>query len=90
MPKLPDDPFGHGPFIYRCVEDRFLLYSVGRDGIDDGGKLLSLAEHDSRQSGDLFLEAFFYAGDSTVATDQEPAPPKAVSADELIPSQNRP
>lgn len=31
------DPFSGQPFCYRLQEDRFLLYSVGRNGRDDGG-----------------------------------------------------
>jgi hypothetical protein len=38
--RLPNDPFAlSGPVHYRCVSaDKYLLYSVGPDGVDDGGK----------------------------------------------------
>lgn len=38
LPKLPDDPASGRPFIYRRQDDgSFLLYSVGFNGIDQGG-----------------------------------------------------
>lgn len=39
---IPDDPFSGEPFRYRRNDDGFILYSVGCDGDDDGGK------HDKR------------------------------------------
>ncbi len=36
--KVPDDPFAlTGTFKYRLEKDKYVLYSVGPDGIDDGG-----------------------------------------------------
>lgn len=37
---LIEDPFSpsRGTLVYRRKENRFLLYSLGRDGDDDGGK----------------------------------------------------
>ena len=35
---LPVDPFSGGAFHYRREGDGFVLYSVGQDGRDDGGK----------------------------------------------------
>jgi len=32
------DPFSAAPFVYRVTDDGFILYSVGFDGDDDGGK----------------------------------------------------
>jgi len=38
LDSLPLDPFALGQgFHYRRTEDRYLLYSVGPDGVDDGG-----------------------------------------------------
>ena len=37
---LPNDPFRKQPFSYRTTPEGFLLYSVGPDGRDDGGKPL--------------------------------------------------
>jgi hypothetical protein len=36
--KLPDDPYGDGPFQYKVAGDDFLLYSLGADMADDGGR----------------------------------------------------
>ena len=35
LPRLPEDPYSGGSFLY--VRDPPLLYSVGRNGRDDGG-----------------------------------------------------
>lgn len=44
MLALPNDPFGHAPFPYRKTTDDFELYSVGVDGVDDGGRFASFWE----------------------------------------------
>jgi hypothetical protein len=36
--KIPDDLFSGHPLIYRLEGDGYLLYSVGVNGIDDGGQ----------------------------------------------------
>ena len=39
LSKLPQDPFNGKPFIYRPqIGTSWLIYSVGPDGVDDGGK----------------------------------------------------
>ena len=38
LESLPDDPFGKRGFIYRKDGSSFRLYSVGFNGIDDGGE----------------------------------------------------
>ncbi len=35
--KIPDDYFTDKPLIYKPSGDGYLLYSVGKDGKDDGG-----------------------------------------------------
>jgi len=44
--SLPVDPFTGEPYLYQSSDDGFLLYSIGQNLIDDGGR------HDSR-SGDI-------------------------------------
>ena len=39
LDELPMDPFSDGPLIYKTTEDDFVLYSVGADFEDDGGKI---------------------------------------------------
>jgi hypothetical protein len=37
LAALPTDPYGGEPYVYRRVDDRFWLYSLGADFDDDGG-----------------------------------------------------
>jgi len=38
LSEVPQDPFSGRPLIYRAQGTNWLLYSVGPDGVDDGGK----------------------------------------------------
>jgi hypothetical protein len=38
LPSVPNDIFSGGPLIYRPEKDGYLLYSVGINGQDDGGR----------------------------------------------------
>lgn len=42
--EIPEDPFSGEDFTYRREGNGFLLYSIGRDLMDDGGKTISKAE----------------------------------------------
>ncbi len=53
---LDRDPFTGGRFVYKPSEQGFLLYSVGEDGVDDGGK--RVAEQMSGR-GDVTLVPFY-------------------------------
>ena len=57
--RLPPDPFGDGPFLYRRAGDDFFLYSVGPNGIDDGGTAPSgTPSHDITMGvGDAHIKA---------------------------------
>ena len=35
------DPINNGRFVYKLVDDGFMLYSKGKNNIDEGGKYLS-------------------------------------------------
>ena len=39
LKKLPMDPYGDGPLVYRRAETGFLLYSFGENLNDDGGEM---------------------------------------------------
>ncbi len=52
---LNRDPFTGGNFVYKPAENGFLLYSMGKDGKDDGG--WRMAER-SRGEGDISLLPF--------------------------------
>lgn len=51
LPEMPLDRFDGQPLRYRIVDDRPLLYSVGRNRIDEGGKLPT-EKQDSPQARD--------------------------------------
>ena len=38
LSRVPQDPFSGRPMIYRPQSTNWLLYSVGPDGVDDGGR----------------------------------------------------
>jgi len=38
LDTIPLDPFSDEPFIYHLVNDDYLLYAIGRNGRNDGGK----------------------------------------------------
>lgn len=38
LPAVPSDPFGDGPVRVRASTNCLLIYSVGPDGVDDGGR----------------------------------------------------
>ena len=41
LPKLPEDPFGPGPLLYRRLNaEKYVLYSRGRNRVDDGGVVI--------------------------------------------------
>ncbi len=47
LPKLPVDRITGKPLQYRIIDDRPIVYSIGVDGIDDGGKLPVACEGDT-------------------------------------------
>lgn len=38
LSKVPQDPFSGRPMVYRSQGTHWLLYSIGPDGVDDGGR----------------------------------------------------
>ncbi len=52
LKKIPKDPLGQKGFVYQPGKDRYILYSAGVNGIDDGGA----NDERDRDKGDLFLE----------------------------------
>ncbi|WP_182864677.1 hypothetical protein [Stieleria mannarensis] len=38
LPSVPADPYTDRPLIYRQTDQGFVIYSAGRNGIDDGGQ----------------------------------------------------
>jgi hypothetical protein len=54
--KLPKDPFSEKDFIYKRQTKGFLLYSVGPDMKDDGGRSLGGQIQSIDDTGDVVLE----------------------------------
>jgi hypothetical protein len=51
------DPFSGKPFIYRRTAGGYLLYSVGPDGVDDGGRVIYASALKETSAGDLVAGA---------------------------------
>ena len=45
---LPEDPYDGNPLRYRKLDKGFVVYSIGKDGIDDGGE-----PQEARAKGDI-------------------------------------
>jgi hypothetical protein len=52
--RIPLDPFTQQPLIYRPQDTNWLLYSVGPDGVDDGGKPVGRGP---AAKGDIFFDS---------------------------------
>lgn len=56
---VPADPFSKQPLIYRAQGTNWLLYSVGLDGVDEGGKRTGKIVFGGGASGDFFFDSPF-------------------------------
>jgi len=56
LAALPLDPFSGRNFLYRRLADGYRLYSVGENGIDDGGEPARPATAANPAQGDLMLD----------------------------------
>jgi hypothetical protein len=57
LQRVPSDPFSDKPLIYRSQGTNWVLYSVGEDGVDDGGKRAGRSVAGSVTKGDLFYDS---------------------------------
>ena len=57
LSKVPPDPFSGRPLIYRRQGTDWLLYSVGPDGVDDGGRSVGRAGAGTVTRRDLFYDS---------------------------------
>jgi hypothetical protein len=62
LQTIPPDPFSQHDFIYQAGKDRYLLYSVGPNGVDDGG----VEDEQGQRNMDLLLEPRSSLGRGTV------------------------
>lgn len=65
---VPSDPFSNRPLVYRSQTDGHLLYSVGANGIDDGGVAAEWSDM-LQGHGDLFLDDPATKADNSDASD---------------------
>ena len=54
---IPLDPFDSQPLIYRAQGTNWLLYSVGLDGVDEGGKRTGKILSSTVVTGDVFFDS---------------------------------
>ena len=57
LQRVPSDPFSGRPMIYRPQGTNWLLYSVGEDGVDNGGKRSGRPGSGAVTKGDLFYDS---------------------------------
>ncbi len=55
--RVPIDPFSDRPVTYRPQGTDWLVYSVGEDGVDDGGKRVGRSVSGTITRGDLFYDS---------------------------------
>ena len=70
LPQIPNDPFTSGPFHYRVTEKKaapevktlssggegYMVYSVGKDGVDDGGTPPRSSESNAKGGYDVTFQ----------------------------------
>jgi hypothetical protein len=57
LQRVPSDPFSGGLVIYHPQGTNWQLYSVGEDGMDDGGKPVGRSVSGTVTKGDLFYDS---------------------------------
>ncbi len=57
LQRVPPDPFSARPLLYRPQGTNWLLYSVGEDAVDDGGKRVGRSVSGTATRGDLFYDS---------------------------------
>ncbi len=55
--RVPTDPFSDRPLIYRPQGTNWLVYSVGEDEVDDGGKPATRWVRGTVTRGDIFYDS---------------------------------
>ena len=57
LQRVPSDPFSRHPLVCRPQGTNWVLYSVGVDGVDDGGKPAGRSVSGTVAKGDLFYDS---------------------------------
>jgi hypothetical protein len=55
--RVPLDPFSGRPVVYHPQGTNWLVYSVGEDGVDNGGKRMGRSVSGTATKGDLFYDS---------------------------------
>jgi hypothetical protein len=51
LPAVPSDPFTGKPLIWKTLANGIVIYSVDRDGVDNGGEVLQKFDNPPKDSG---------------------------------------
>lgn len=57
LQRVPPDPFSGQPLVYRPQGTNWLLYSIGEDRVDNGGKPVGRSASGTVTSGDIFYDS---------------------------------
>ncbi|MDB6124833.1 MAG: hypothetical protein JWQ71_3826 [Pedosphaera sp.] len=57
LKRVPLDPFSDKPLVYRSQGTNWLLYSIGADKADDGGKSIGRSISGTESKGDLLYDS---------------------------------
>jgi hypothetical protein len=57
LQRVPSDPFSGKPMVYQSQGTSWIVYSVGEDGVDDGGKRAGKPVPGGVTQGDLFYDS---------------------------------
>ena len=60
LQQVPPDPLSGSPMLYHLHGTNWLLYSVGEDGVDDGGRPPTPSVPGTVTRGDLFYDSTYY------------------------------
>ncbi|MGH7194016.1 MAG: hypothetical protein ACREJM_10860, partial [Candidatus Saccharimonadales bacterium] len=71
LPEVPLDPFDGEPLRYRVDETEYAIYSIGGDGIDQGGQTITLPQPNTHSLEDLVFRVRIGEGSATVKQDVE-------------------
>jgi hypothetical protein len=55
LPAVPIDPYSGVPLVYRPTSSGHQLYSVGPDGVDDGGRPMREDSRAEIEPGDILV-----------------------------------
>jgi hypothetical protein len=84
--EVPKDPFDGQPLRYRRAKYGAVIYSVGSDGMDDGGNIIRIRSHYPNRPGtDLGVCLWDVAQRRRLAPEPFIAPPKSTSPNKLTP-----